>query len=115
MALEGGEGSASQPGHSLPQGKTRYPLYRRLGGPQVQSGQVRKFLPPPGLDPRTAQPVDNRYIDRATRPTRRVQGRLKIHKMVHDAGSERKKTGWNREKVEFVQDTNEENRTGFCI
>ena len=32
-ALEGGEGSASRSGRSLPPGKTRYPLYRRLGGP----------------------------------------------------------------------------------
>jgi len=32
-ALEGGEGSASRPGRSLPLGKTRYLLYRRLGGP----------------------------------------------------------------------------------
>ena len=30
-ALEGGEGSASRPGRSLPPGKTRYPLYRRAG------------------------------------------------------------------------------------
>jgi hypothetical protein len=42
-ALEGGEGSASRPGRSLPPGKTRYPLYRRLGGPQGRSGQVRKI------------------------------------------------------------------------
>jgi len=28
-------------------GKTRYPLYRRLGGPQGRSGQVRKISPPP--------------------------------------------------------------------
>jgi hypothetical protein len=28
---------------ALPQGKTRYPLYRRLGGPQGQSGRVRKI------------------------------------------------------------------------
>ena len=33
MALEGGEGSASRPERSLPPGKTRYPLYRRLSGP----------------------------------------------------------------------------------
>ena len=33
-----GEGSASRPGRSLPPGKTRYPLYRRLGGPQGRSG-----------------------------------------------------------------------------
>jgi len=49
-ALEGGEGSASRPGCSLSPGKTRYTLYRRLGGPQGQSGQVRKISPPPGLD-----------------------------------------------------------------
>ena len=28
----------------LPPGKTRYPLYRRLGGPQSRSGRVRKKL-----------------------------------------------------------------------
>jgi len=38
MALEGGEGSAARPGCSLPPGKTRYPLYRRLGGPQDVAG-----------------------------------------------------------------------------
>jgi hypothetical protein len=36
-ALEGGEGSASRPGGSLTPGKTRYPLYRRQGGPQGRS------------------------------------------------------------------------------
>ena len=30
-------------------GKTRYPLYRRLGGPQGRSGQVRKISPPTGI------------------------------------------------------------------
>ena len=68
-ALEGGEGSASCPGRSVPSGKTRYPLYRRLGGPQDRSGQVRKISPPPGFDPRTVQPVASRYTDYATRPT----------------------------------------------
>jgi hypothetical protein len=52
----------------LPPGKTRYPLYRRLGGPQGQSGQVRKISPPPGVDPRTVQPVESRYTDYALRP-----------------------------------------------
>jgi hypothetical protein len=46
MALEGGEESASHPHCSLPPGKTWYPLYRRLGGPQGRSGQVRKISPP---------------------------------------------------------------------
>ena len=48
---------------ALPAGKTRYPLYRRLGGPQGRSGRVRKISPPPGFDPRTAQPVASRYTD----------------------------------------------------
>ena len=34
-----------------------YPLCRRLGGPQGQSGWVQKIPPPPGFDPRTIQPV----------------------------------------------------------
>ena len=57
-ALEGGEGSPSRPGRTLPPGKTRYPLYRRLGWPQSRSGQVRKISPPPGFDPWTVQPVE---------------------------------------------------------
>ena len=64
-----GEGSASRPSSSLPPGKTRYPLYSRLGGPQGRSGEVRKISPPPGFDPRTVQPVASRYADYATRPT----------------------------------------------
>ena len=36
-----GEGSASRLGRYFPLGKTRYPLCRRLGGPQVRSGQVQ--------------------------------------------------------------------------
>jgi len=67
-----GEGSASRPGRSLPPGKTRYTLYRRLGGAQGRSGQVRKILPLPGFDPRNVQPVASRYIDWATRPTQWV-------------------------------------------
>jgi hypothetical protein len=35
--------------------KTRYPLYRMLGGPQGRSGQVRKISPPLGFDYRTVQ------------------------------------------------------------
>jgi hypothetical protein len=28
---------------ALPPGQTRYPLYRRLGGPQGRAGRVRKY------------------------------------------------------------------------
>ena len=41
MALERGEWSAARPGRTLPPGKTRYPFYRRLGGPQGRSGKSR--------------------------------------------------------------------------
>jgi hypothetical protein len=69
MALEEGEGSASPPNHSLPPGKTRYPLYRRLGGPQGRSRQVRKISPPTVFDPWAVQPVASRYTDYTTRFT----------------------------------------------
>ena len=48
---------------ALPPGKTRYPLYRRLGGSQGRAGRVRKISPPQGLDPRIVQPVASRYTD----------------------------------------------------
>jgi hypothetical protein len=48
----GGQHHASA---ALPQGKTRYPLYRRLGGPQYLDG-CGKSRPKSGLDPRTDQP-----------------------------------------------------------
>ena len=56
MALEGGEWSAACSGRSLPPGKTRYPLYRRLGGPQGQPGQAENIAPP-GFDSQTIQPL----------------------------------------------------------
>ena len=48
---------------ALPPGKTRYPLYRRLAGPQGRSGRVRNISPTPRFDPRTVQPVASRYTD----------------------------------------------------
>jgi hypothetical protein len=50
----------------LPPRKTRYPLYRWLGGIQGRFERVRKISPPPGYNPRTVQPVANRYTDWAT-------------------------------------------------
>ena len=60
-ALEGSEGLDSRPGLSFSPVKTRYPLYRRMGGPQGRVGQVRKISPPPRFDPRTVQPAASRY------------------------------------------------------
>ena len=48
---------------ALPPAKTRYPLYRRLDGPQGRSERVGKISPPPALDPQTVQPVASRYTD----------------------------------------------------
>ena len=48
----------------LPPGKTRYPLYRRVGGPQGRSVRVRKFSLPTGIrSPETVQAVASRYTD----------------------------------------------------
>jgi hypothetical protein len=48
---------------TLPPRKTRYPVYRRLAGPQSRSGRVRKNSPSPGFDSRTVQPVASRSTD----------------------------------------------------
>ena len=61
-ALEGGEWSAARSGRTLPPGKTRYPLYRRLGGPQGRSERAEN-LASQGFDPQTVQLVVSRYTD----------------------------------------------------
>ena len=67
-ALEGGEWSAARPGRTLPPGKTRYPFYRRLGGPQGRSGRAENLVPT-GIRSRTVRTFVSRYTDWATRPT----------------------------------------------
>jgi len=61
-ALVGVGGQRHAPA-GLPPGKTPYPLYRRLDGPQVRAGRVRKISPTPGFDPRTFHPVASRYAE----------------------------------------------------
>ena len=68
MALEWGEWSAARPGRNLPPGKTRYPLYRRLGGPHGRSGQVENLIPN-GIWTHTVQPVVSPCTDWSTQPT----------------------------------------------
>ena len=48
---------------ALPPGKTRYPLYRRLGGSRRRSGRVRKTSSPTGFDPRTVHPLASHYTN----------------------------------------------------
>jgi len=76
-ALEGGEWSAARPGRILPPGKTRYPFYRRLSGPQDWSGRA-DILVPTGIRSRTVQPVVSRYTDWAAGPTVVVVVFLKV-------------------------------------
>jgi len=44
--LEGGEWSATRSGRTSPPGKTRYPFYSTLGGPQGRSGRAENLVPP---------------------------------------------------------------------
>jgi hypothetical protein len=40
---------APRPGRFTPKKETRYPLYRRLDGPQRRRGRLRKISPPTGI------------------------------------------------------------------
>jgi len=55
-ALEGGEWSAARPGRTLTPGNTRYPFYRKQGGPQSRSGRAENLLPT-AIRSRTFHPV----------------------------------------------------------
>ena len=70
----GGQGHASA---AVPPGKSRYPLYRRLGGPQGPSGRMRKISPLQGFDPRTVEPVASSYTDWVIPALHRPVGTLK--------------------------------------
>jgi len=69
--LDGVDGQRQTPA-TLPQGKTRYPLCGRLGGPQRPFGRVRKTSSPTGFDPQTVQSVVSHYTDYATPARPRV-------------------------------------------
>ena len=60
LAVNGVGGQRQAPA-ALPRGKR--PCTRRLGGPQVWSGRVRKISPPPVFDPRTVQLAASRYSE----------------------------------------------------
>jgi len=60
---------------ALPSGKTRYPLYRRLGGTQGGSGRVLKISPPPGFDPPDRSDIPNTQ----SRPTNTEVRNSKYH------------------------------------
>jgi hypothetical protein len=57
-----------------------HPFYRRLGGPQEQSGRVRKKLHPWRFDPRTIQVLASRYINLVLR-LRIMEAKPPLHSM----------------------------------
>ena len=52
---------------ALPPGKTRYPLYRWVGGPQGWSGRMQKISPPTGIRS-PDRPVRNESLYRLSYP-----------------------------------------------
>jgi len=64
--LEGGEWSAVRPGRTLPLGKNRYLLYRRLSEPQGRSGKAEKSRPHRDLIP--DRPARNQSLYRLSYP-----------------------------------------------
>ena len=61
-AHEGGKVVSLKHRPPLPPGKTRYPLYKRLGAPQGRSGRAENLVPT-GIRSRTVQPVVSRCTD----------------------------------------------------
>ena len=80
-ALEGGEWSAARPGRILSPGKTWYPFYRRLGGPQGRSGPAENLVPI-GILSRTVQPVASRYTDWATLATCQILMKIEFSRQI---------------------------------
>ena len=75
IVLEGGEWSAARLGHTLPPVKTRYPLYRRVGGPQCRSGG------------RKSRPTGIRFPDRPTRSQSLYRLSYPAHKLLSRKGN----------------------------
>ena len=69
--------SAARPGRTLPPGKTRYPFYRRLGGPQDRYGRAENLVPT-GILSRTVKPVVSRIPTELPGPRNLYDKKLKI-------------------------------------
>ena len=76
-ALDGGDWLMPCPGRFTHGKDTRYPLYKRPGGPQGRSGRVRKTSIPPGFHPWTVHPLASRYTDYSI-PAHRIWQDIRI-------------------------------------
>ena len=72
-ALEGDEWLAARPSRNLPPVKTRYPFYRRLGGPQGWSGRAEN---PDGMKSVDRDPASRSSLTVPSEPHEFVQCRL---------------------------------------
>ena len=79
LVLDKGEWLTPCPGQFTPQGMTQQPLYRGLGGPRGQSGQVRKTSPPPGFNPQTVHSVASSYSDHTVLARNYETGNNNVH------------------------------------
>jgi len=80
---EGGECSAARPSRNLPPGKTRYPFYRRLGGPQRPFGRVEKSRP--HRDSIPDRPAPSHWATRSTIMTY-INPKLKVNQSRYRPG-----------------------------
>ena len=69
-ALEGGEGSASRPGHCLPPRKDPVPIVPEDGWAPGPVWTGAENVAPTGILCRTVQPVASRHTDYAVRSTK---------------------------------------------
>ena len=83
----GGQRHASA---ALLPGKTRYPFYRRLGGPQCRSGGVQKISPPTGIQS-PDRPARSESLYRLSYSGSELRLKLRLIKIL-----KKKKTGPDR-------------------
>jgi hypothetical protein len=74
-----GVGGQRQAPAALPLGRTLYPLYRRLSGPQGLSELVRKLSPPTGIRSPNG-PARSKSLSRPT-PKTKTELYIYIHKL----------------------------------
>jgi hypothetical protein len=77
----------SRSGRFAPGKETRYPLYRRLGGPQGRSGRVRKISPPP--PPTEITSLDRLAHSSVAIPTELSRPTVHIVTTVFDSAAEK--------------------------
>ena len=95
-ALEGGEWSAARPGRTLLPGKTRYPLYRRLVGPQGRSGRAENLAATGIRSP--DHPVRSQSLYRLSYPVH--TNSIKISKILKFVG--RRSEAYRRNLATFL-------------